>query len=573
MRTSHDIEKLLPELEMRIADELEDQDLDFKAWDLDSRKNAIKKVVSMAVCMANGGGGTVVFGVADKVIGRNNAVLGVPEDIDINILKKSVYDQTDPKITPVFEELWVPEGTGRLIIMQTYPGFPPYTDNSGRGTIRIGKDCQPLTGTIRKKIAVETGETDYTAECVAKVDESLLSAVALENLRNQAKAEKAPDELLALSDIELLNSLGLITKNKFSRAVILLAGNEEAIKKYVPGYEWTFLKMDGDSDYSVREDRASAIMASVTRIEELILPFNPITTIKQGLFHYEYRIWPTIAIREALMNAFCHVDLRIAGPVMVKLYADKIEISNLGGFIGGITSDNILHHQPAARNPLLVGALAKLRLINRTNLGVNRMYAAMLVEGKEAPIIREIGESVTVTFFKQDIDAVFRMFVKETSDKGIYLNVDDLLLLWYLRENTEIDTQDAAKLCQRDENEIRKRLTDLMRHGFVEHGGKGRGAYWCMDPALYKKISNKDDLEKRSRIDWEAAKTRILSVLMERARRGEQGLKSKEIRQITRFDRSQAHRLMQQLMSENEAVKLTGRGPGTVYVYEKGVNN
>src|SRR5690606_40581870 len=67
-----------------------------------------------SVCMANGGGGTVVFGVADRVKGRGRAILGVPPEIDTNILKAAVYDQTDPKIMPVFEELPVSEGTGRL---------------------------------------------------------------------------------------------------------------------------------------------------------------------------------------------------------------------------------------------------------------------------------------------------------------------------------------------------------------------------------------------------------------------------------------------------------------------------
>ena len=60
MRTAKDIIELLPELEHGIADDLEDQDLDFKQWDGHSRDKAVRIVVQMAVCMANGGGGTVV---------------------------------------------------------------------------------------------------------------------------------------------------------------------------------------------------------------------------------------------------------------------------------------------------------------------------------------------------------------------------------------------------------------------------------------------------------------------------------------------------------------------------------
>ena len=560
MRTAANIKTLLAELDHYVADDLEDQDLDFKQWNLKSRNSAARMVVEMAVCMANGGGGTVVFGVADRIQGRDRAILGVPPEIDPNLLKKAVYDQTDPKITPEFEELAVPEGTGRLLLMQIHPGMPPYTDTAGRGTIRISKDCVPLTGTLRRKIGVETGETDYTAEPVARMDSALLSASALEALRNQARKERAADELLRLSDAELLATLGLIKRGKLTRAALLLTGTEAALREFAPGHNWTFLQMTSDTNYGVREDRVSALPLSVRRIEELLVPFNPITTYKQGLFHYEYRTWPEIAVREALMNAFCHADLRIAGPVMVKLYPARLEISNNGGFIAGITPDNILHHQPAARNPLLVEALTRLRLVNRSNLGINRMFSALLMEGKEPPHIREIGESVSVSFPSRDLNAAFRMFVAEESGHGRDLGVDELLLLQYLLQHPEVDTGTAAVLCQRSEPEIREKLSGMESAGYVEHGGKGRGTYWCIHPDLYNRFTGDDQGEARRRIDWEAAKTRVLSILMERARRGEPGLSNKEIRQITRFDRNQVFRLMTELRQENPDLQHPGRG-------------
>lgn len=570
MRTAKDIIELLPELEHGIADDLEDQDLDFKQWDGHSRDKAVRIVVQMAVCMANGGGGTVVLGVADRVQGRDKAILGVPPEIDINLLKKAVYDQTDPKITPVFEDLSVPEGTGRLILMQIYPGMPPYTDTAGRGTIRIGKECQPLTGTLRRKIAVETGETDYTAEALAPFDPRAISATAMEALRNQAAKERAPEDLLKLSDAELLSTLGLVRHGKLTRAGLLLAGTEAAIREYVPGHNWTFLQMTSDTEYGIREDRVSALPLSVQRIEELLVPFNPITTYEQGLFHYEYRTWPEIAVREALMNAFCHADLRIAGPIMVKLYPNRLEISNNGGFIAGITPSNILHHQPAARNPLLVEALTRLRLVNRSNLGINRMFNALLMEGKEPPAIREIGESVLVSFPKRELNAAFRLFVAEESRQGHNLGVDELLLLQHLLQHPEVDTATAATLCQRSEAEVRERLTTMEGRGYIEHGGTKRGAYWCIHPTLYTRLADDGQAEKRRRIDWEAAKARVLSILMERARRSEPGLSNKEIRQITRYDRSQVTRLMRDLRHAHPAVQSTGYGAGAKYEWREG---
>lgn len=568
MRTAQDIAALLPELEYHIADEFEDQDLDFKQWDSQSRDKSVQMLVRMAVCMANGGGGTVVFGVADQIKGQQQAILGIPLEIDINILKKAVYDQTDPKIMPVFEELRVPEGTGRLLLMHIHPGLPPYTDTSGRGTVRIGKDCQPLTGTLRRKISVETGETDYTADTVAPAEASYLSPTAMETLRNLSRTERAPEDLLRLSDVELLSALGLIKNQRLTRAAILLAGNETALRNYVPGHNWTFLQMKSDTDYGIREDRVSALPISVQRIEELLVPFNPITTVEQGLFHFEYRTWPEVAVREALMNAFCHIDLRIAGPVMVKLYADRLEVSNNGGFIAGISEHNILHHQPAARNPLLVEALTRLRLVNRSNLGIKRMFSAMLMEGKEPPMIREIGDSVTLAFMKRELNTAFRLFVAEESRQGRNLGVDNLLILQYLLKHPEIETTTAAALCQRNEAQVREMLASMEKTEYIEHGGTGRGTYWTLRPELYRRIAEIGHPERDRRIDWEAAKTRVLSILMERTKRGEPGLRNVEIRQITKFTRNQVGKLMRELAAETGQIAQRGHGSGSRYTWE-----
>ena len=70
MRNATEILTILDRLNAVIADSLEDQDLDFKEWK-GSLEHMVKLAVEMAVCMANGGGGTVVFGVADKVLGRD----------------------------------------------------------------------------------------------------------------------------------------------------------------------------------------------------------------------------------------------------------------------------------------------------------------------------------------------------------------------------------------------------------------------------------------------------------------------------------------------------------------------
>ncbi len=98
-------------------------------------------------------------------------------------------------------------------------------------------------------------------------------------------------------------------------------------------------------------DGSDSLAGAIERIVDRNMADNPIATLRQDMFHFEYRAYPEVALRESLMNAFCHADFRLAAPIMVKKFSDKLETINPGGFIGGISSENILHHPPISRNP------------------------------------------------------------------------------------------------------------------------------------------------------------------------------------------------------------------------------
>ena len=570
MRNAKEIQLLLEELDRRSAGDLEDQDLDFKEWNWRSTADSVALVVEMAVCMANGGGGTVVFGINDKKVGRLQAVIGIPPEIDVNRLKKAVYDTTDPKLTPVFEELHVPEGTGRLLIMQIYPGLPPYTDTAGRGKIRIGKDCQPLTGTLRRRILVETGETDFSKGTVPGDPMSHLSAAALEQLRDMARRERAPEDLLHLGDLDLLTALGVIHEGRLTRAGILLAGRAASIQDHLPGYVWTHLRMQSETQYTDRMDGRDALPVALARVTDRIMADNPITTVEERLFHFEYRTYPEVALREALMNAFCHANYQMAGPILVKQFPHKIEISNPGGLVGGISPDNILHHQPIARNPLLVETLTRLRLINRSNLGIPRMFTAFLIEGKVPPVIEDQGTGVKVTFFKNELSVPFRVFIAEEDKRGHQLTLDHLLVLQHLLRFPVLDRGTAAFICQRPEREMQEILFEMEeRFRYLERDGVEPETSWTLRRDLHSRLSTPERPEQPQRINWEEAKGKVLNVLKQRAEREESGLTNAEIRRMTHMSRGQIKRLLAEIRSEGRA-DLSGKGRGAVWVYRNG---
>lgn len=77
-----------------------------------------------------------------------------------------------------------------------------------------------------------------------------------------------------------------------------------------------------------------------------------------------------------------------------------------------------------------------------------------------------------------------------------------------------------------------------------------------LTPALHDRLAGPGYPERDRRMDWEAAKTRGLSVLMARAKRGDPGLGNAEIRRITRLSRQQVKLLMQELRAANPGPRI-----------------
>ena len=564
--TRAEIKALLDRLDDCVGEDLEGQRVEFKEWNRASRRHAIRKVVDTAVCMANGGGGTVVFGVADEELGRAAAVRGVPYDIGVGRLSAAVYDSTDPKLTPEFDDLAVPEGTGRLILMHVHPGMPPYTDTSGRGTIRVGSDCKPLTGTLTRRLLEQTGDHDYSAGTVNAPLRQLISPVAMESLREAAAAERAPQDLLRLNDEDLLRAIGVARNGVATRAMVVLAGSPRSIREHVPNYLWTHARMSSGTDYSDRADGTDSLAVALSRILDRIMADNPIETVRQGMYHFEYRTYPEVALREALLNALCHGDFRVASPRLVKQYPDRIEISNPGGLVGDLTPENILHHPPAARNRCRVEALGRLRLVNRMNLGMERIYASLLIEGKPPPVIEDMGDAVRLTFRASKVSGAFRRFVGEQAGRGTVLAVDHLLVLRRLLGQPAISPAEAARIGQRRLGEARNALLDMEGSlGLLERVGNGRKERWKLLPEVRAALSETTDPDDGVRT-WQQNKDRLLGEMRARAERGEEPLANADVRRMTRLDRQRVNRLVHELVDDGRA-RIDGHGRGARYVY------
>jgi ATP-dependent DNA helicase RecG len=539
------IREILLQLSTRPAKDFEDEYLDFKEWPIHSNKEGVHLAVKMTICFANAKGGTAVFGIKNSTFGYDKVILGVPESVDEKILKKNIFEQTSPNHEV---NIQVIEFMGKRIVLIRIPeAVQKYiSDSGGRYSKRIGSDCMSITGAMLSNLAYG----DITAKKLEGLTfDNSISLSAMERIRTIIRVGDAPKDLLKLSNEELCQHLRIMDKNKVTLGGLLIAGKSEVLEDKISAYSWAYCRMVSDTEYMLREEGTDDFLYAIERLMELIRAANPIMTVRDGFFHYEFPTFPEVALREALLNALGHQDFASPMSMMVKHFKDRIEISNPGKFPSGITKENILHYGSVPRNPHLFDILSRLRLVNKSNIGVPRIFHELLSEGKEPPDYEDSGGMIRLTFFGQRLNEKFRKFVHEQQKNGLDLGVDDLLILHYLQRHPEIDASTARKIChQRPETHVRELLSSMERGHLIQHRGAGRGTVYLLSMEVYNALKGELEYERDMKLEKEYLKARILQILKTK------NLTNAQIRTITGLERYQVVQLMKSLKEEGHVL-------------------
>jgi len=552
MHTKETIRSLLVRLDGEPADALEDETLEFKPWEREPK--ALHKLLrEYVVCLANAHGGTIVIGVKDGVRSRREAIQGAGR-YDLAGLRRAIYDGTDPHILVQIEELVEPEGT--LLLVHVPKGMPPHTTTDGIAKIRVGKECKPLTGRTFAQLLASGGQRDPTAEVIPDANESDLEPDEIAQLRRVLQKEAQSPELIRLEDRPLLESLGLIMPDGITLAGLLLVGKVPSIAFHAPQHEVTFLRYRSATRYDQRKDLRGPLLSILREMEQLVSVNSRIMTIKEeGFGQLEFPDLSWEVAREAVLNAITHRDYFLRQGIQVELYKDRLEITSPGGFIGGITPENVLRHPPVHRNELLARVFQTIGLVNRVGLGVDRIYEGLLRLGKDVPHY-SCDESYVRLVLPLETHEGFALFITNENRKGQALELDDLLLLRALERTSSLDRWRAANILQLPEEEAAEKLVHLRETGYLVVRGRGRGASYDLKRDLADRLRGQAVVDADLRIDEEAVRLRMLTLLRERGR-----LTNAEIRRFSGFSRTQVYRLVKQLEAEGE-VRFAGKGRG-----------
>jgi ATP-dependent DNA helicase RecG len=140
------------------------------------------------------------------------------------------------------------------------------------------------------------------------------------------------------------------------------------LRALVPTHEVAFQILDGE-EVRFNEFSRAPLLRAFDWVETLFKPLNTEREFQSGLFRVAVPKLDQRAFREAIANAVTHRDYSLRGAVHVRLTGAELVISNPGGFVEGVTLDNLLTTEPRPRNPALADALKRIGLVERTGRG------------------------------------------------------------------------------------------------------------------------------------------------------------------------------------------------------------
>ena len=488
---------MMPEKIQRLIEAGETLDIEFKG----ERKKPISddELVEAVVCLANRSSNSpawLLIGVEDDghITGaRPRHESGQTDPVRVAAL---IANRTRPSITPRVSLVSIQDK--QIIVIEIQPISSPVATTAGKYLRRaIGGDgkpcCLPMFFHEMHARQADRGAEDYSALVLPDAGWDALDPLEFERFRRSIRENRGGDQsLLNLPDIELAKALGAVEANGKVQNIrvlgLLLFGKEASLQRLLPTHEVAFQVLAGQR-VEVNDFFRWPLLRVMEECERRFAGRNREEEVMVGLFRIGVPDYSLAAFREALANALIHRDYTRLGAVHVQWHTDRLEISNPGGFPEGVRLDNLLVTAPRPRNPLLADAFKRAGIVERTARGIDTIFYEQLRNGRPAPSYERSNEAAVVVVLPGgQANLEFVRLLAEESRAGHDLGLDDLLILNALWQNRRLNTEEAARLTQKPENDARTTLNRLVEIGLVEPRGERKGRTWHLSAATYRRL-------------------------------------------------------------------------------------
>lgn len=509
-----------------------------------------KCYLGYVVALANEKGGLLVLGMADKI---PHAVVGSDfADGKIGALEEEVYERLGIRVhvTELFDE------KGLRVVVTKIPSRPigRMLKFEGVALMRTGDSLRNMTD--EEMIAVfSEQEPDFSAKICPELTLNDIDESAIAILKEKYAIKQNNPEFKDLSTEQTLKDLGLMTGSGITYAALILLGNENVLKKYLPNAQVNieYRKTPEQVPFDKRYTFLKPLFIEIDDIWSQLNARNLDHKISEGPYKFDTPYFNEEVIREAALNAIAHRDYTINSEIVIKQSPDKIIITNAGGFPKGVNLNNLLTINSTPRSRLLTEILERTGLVERSGQGVDKIFRITLIEGKPLPDYSKSDLfQVELTLNATMQDKAFAMFMNDIQTQrgeDNPIGTFKTIALYNIKEGKS-ESVDANILVELEEEKFIKRS-----------GGSASDKYVLADK--YFTLKNTPSVIGGFRIiDLE----RVLNVFMDSS-----SAKMKDF--VAAFDgdlnREQVKYLIDKLV--DVVIEKQGSGSGTTYSLKGGV--
>lgn len=236
-----------------------------------------------------------------------------------------------------------------------------------------------------------------------------------------------------------------------------------------------------------RHDFDGDILELIEEAEKYILKNIHIGMRLEGMRRVDVPEIARAALREAIINAFCHRDWRHPDYIQIAIYKNRVEIRNPGGLFNGLTFEemrrgNVSHR----RNPLIADLFRRIEMVEAWGRGMPLILA-------NAPDVafREIARLFVASFERPSAAAVNTQETEATApETGLeppenaketpkkHTRNTKELVLKALQAQPDVTAKALALALKLSEASVRHHLRVLQAAQRIRHVGPTKGGHW-----------------------------------------------------------------------------------------------
>lgn len=427
--------------------------------------------------MLNHRGGRVIFGVTPdrQVLGQqvsDRTVEEVAQEIQ----------QIEPPVFPSIERVDVSEGRAVVVVTVAQGQGRPYAYR-GQAYRRVGNTSLALSREEYNRMLLERlhGEQRWETEVASGWVVDDLETAEITRTVDEAIRRGRADDPGTRDPSALLRGFGLLRDGSLLRAAVVLFGRAERLEAEFPQCLLRVAHFRGTDRTEFLDNRQfhGNVFTLLLRAERYLRETLPVAgRVEPGLFErVDDPLYPPVALREALANAFCHRDYAIGGgSVAVAVYDDRLEVTSSGTLHFGLTAEALFQpHDSLPWNPLVARVLYRRGIVEQWGRGTLKMAELTNLAGLPRPEIEEAGGAVTVRFrpswyvppqrVARDLSVRQQLILEQLARAPRGLALRQIL---------------AGRAERPAEWELKSDLGLLRQLGLVATVGRARGARWML---------------------------------------------------------------------------------------------